>query len=224
MTEVRQNSSLSRDSRVSGSLLLGTGALALFAWVSQEVVLGGIQGFDEWSRNLIHAHASPGLSEVMRNVTNMGSFLWLTPLTVILTLGLAVFRRPSDARLLLISLAGAFLFDIPLKLVFQRVRPEPYFGTPLPASFSYPSGHAIFATCFYGMAAAVFSETARVCWTRWGIRILAVLIIAMICFSRVYLGVHYVSDVIGGCAISTCWVSLLRLGERRRRKRTGMTA
>lgn len=160
----------------------------------------------------------------MRNVTNMGSLLWLTPLSVILTLGLAVFRRPSDARLLLISLAGAFLFDIPLKLVFQRVRPEPYFGTPLPASFSYPSGHAIFATCFYGMAAAVFSETARVWWTRWGIRILAVLIIAMICFSRVYLGVHYVSDVIGGCAISTCWVSLLRLGERRRRKRTGVTA
>jgi membrane-associated phospholipid phosphatase len=74
------------------------------------------------------------------------------------------------------------------------------------------------------MAAAVFSETARVWWTRWGIRILAVLIIAMICFSRVYLGVHYVSDVIGGCAISTCWVSLLRLGERRRRKRTGVTA
>lgn len=159
----------------------------------------------------------------MRQVTNMGSFLWLTPLAVVLTLGLLVFRRPSDARLLLISLAGAFLFDIFLKLAFHRVRPEPYFGTPLPGSFSYPSGHAIFATCFYGMAAAVFSERARAWWTRWGIRIFALVIIVMVCFSRVYLGVHYSSDVVGGCAISAFWVSLLILGERRRLKRTGET-
>jgi membrane-associated phospholipid phosphatase len=202
--------------RISGSLLLAAGALVLFGWLSQEVALGGTQAFDDWSRNTIHAHASPGLTTVMAHVTEMGSFLWLTPLTIGLTIGLVIRRRPSDARLLLISLAGGFLFDMLLKLVFHRARPEPYFGTQLPASFSYPSGHAIFSTCFYGMAAAVFSERVNRWWACWGIRISAGLIILMVCFSRVYLGVHYTSDVIGGCAISAFWVSLLILKERSR--------
>ncbi len=115
------------------------------------------------------------------------------------------FHRPRAAALLAITMAGVASLDLVLKHAFHRVRPVAFFGTS-PSSYSFPSGHALGSLCFYGALAAILStrvagRRARLCiWT------IAILLVGMIGFSRVYLGVHYPSDVIAGYCAAIVWV------------------
>ena len=105
-------------------------------------------------------------------------------------------------------MAGAAVLETVLKYSFHRPRPVPFFGT-APPSYSFPSGHALASLCFYGQLAIVLtdkicSRSARVLvWLVTGV------FIAAIGLSRVYLGVHYSSDVIAGYAVATAWISSL---------------
>lgn len=121
-----------------------------------------------------------------------------------------------------IALAGSLALEVGLKQLFHRARPEPYFNTPLPASYSFPSGHAIYAICLYGMLAALVSPRAGTRAAKMTIWITCSLIILLIGVSRIYLGVHYPSDVIAGYASALVWVIGLRritdwIGRRSKR-------
>ena len=119
------------------------------------------------------------------------------------------------ALLVVVTLAGAGLLDVGLKLFFQRARPEPFFPDyPLPDSFSFPSGHALFATCFFGGLAVLLSHRLRSRLLQVLIWIVALLLIVLIGASRVYLGVHYPTDVLGGFAVGIVWVVSVALGDR----------
>ena len=91
----------------------------------------------------------------------------------------------------------AIVCNIGLKDLIQHARPEPFFGKE-PSSYSFPSGHALYSLCFYGMIAGVLAAHALEPAARIGIWGAAALLIAGIGLSRVYLGVHYPSDVIAG--------------------------
>ena len=101
-----------------------------------------------------------------------------------------------------------------MKLGFHRARPAPFFGIPAPNSYSYPSGHALFAVCFFGtlawiLAARRASRLAR--GALWGG---AIVIAWLIGYSRIYLGVHYPTDVIAGYASALVWLTVLEAGGR----------
>jgi len=124
-------------------------------------------------------------------------------------------KESRGAVLVLVTLVGAVVLDVGLKDLFARARPQSFFDYyHTPKSYSFPSGHALFAVCFFGGLAALVSHRL---WNRiarilvWAIALVLILLIGI---SRVYLGVHYPTDVIGGFAVGTVWVVFVALGDR----------
>lgn len=155
---------------------------------------------------------------VMRTFTFIGSPGVMWPLACI---ALWLFWRAGwryETTLLALSLAGALVLDTSLKLIFHRPRPAPFWDTATPDSYSYPSGHALFALCFFG--ALAWSTACHV--RRPSVRVLictgAALLAALIGFSRIYLGVHYPTDVIAGFGVAFLWMTLVATGAALRRR------
>jgi undecaprenyl-diphosphatase len=149
----------------------------------------------------------------MSAVTLLGSTIVLIALSVCVILFFLKFRRQRAAVLFAITMTGAFVLNAVLKLSYQRARPDPYFDFPAPSSYSFPSGHALYAFCFYGTLAALVAAGRNGRLARLFVWAMAVLLIVMIGFSRVYLGVHYPSDVLAGYAAAFVWVCTIALGD-----------
>jgi undecaprenyl-diphosphatase len=135
-----------------------------------------------------------------------------------------VLRWNRQAVLFVILLSGAYALDWKLKLAFHRTRPTPFFGTQEPRSFSFPSGHALFSICFFGVLAAIVTERVANRRARAAIWGLAAVLICAIGLSRIYLGVHYPSDVIAGYAAAVFWAGAVTHIDRLLRRRTAASA
>jgi undecaprenyl-diphosphatase len=120
------------------------------------------------------------------------SFLWHT-------------EHKHSARLLLASTAGSILLNNALKLWFDRPRPAVFEWQTHAASSSFPSGHAMSATVVYGTVAYLLARLQKHLWSRMLTLTAAVVMIALICSTRLYLGVHYPSDVLGGIVVGLAW-------------------
>jgi undecaprenyl-diphosphatase len=185
-------------------------ALLLFGYLANEVLRGETLRFDSFVRNTVHSWASPALTYAMRGVTQLGAPRFLIVLSLVLILWLAKMGRKRAAILLVVAAAGAVALEELLKLVFHRPRPEAYFGYPLPSTYSFPSGHAISSCCFYGVLAAIVTARMRSRGAKIAVWTAAALLAALIGLSRIYLGVHYPSDVAAGYAVAVIWVAALR--------------
>jgi undecaprenyl-diphosphatase len=185
-------------------------ALLLFGYLADEVLRGETLRFDSFVRNTVHSWASPPLTYAMRGVTQLGEPRFLIVLSLVLILWLAKMGRKRAAILLVVAAAGAVALEELLKLVFHRPRPEAYFGYPLPSTYSFPSGHAISSCCFYGVLAAIVTARMRSRGAKIAVWTAAALLAALIGLSRIYLGVHYPSDVAAGYAVAVIWVAALR--------------
>ena len=188
-----------------GALLMAATALFVFGWLASEMLEGDTAKFDEFVREAIHRHAAPGITRFMLGISFLGSSAVVTTLCVLAIAAFLYFRQARTAALLAITMVGMAALDITLKLAFHRARPVTYFG-PAPTTYSFPSGHAMGSFCLYGVLAAILAARAKGRRTRWCIWAGAVLLIGMIGFSRIYLGVHYPSDVIAGYCAGAVWV------------------
>jgi undecaprenyl-diphosphatase len=166
------------------------------------------QAFDERIRALVHAHASPTLTDLMRGVSLIGEPAVLITLGAFVIFWLVWKGRARTALLFGVVVAGAELLDQLLKLLFHRLRPAVFFGLAEPAGYSFPSGHALVSFAFFS-ALAVFATPRR-----WWYFLLAALPIAAIGLSRVYLGMHYPSDVLGGWAAGAILLFSVSLARR----------
>lgn len=185
-------------------------ALLLFAWLANEVLEGTTLRFDSFVRDTVHSWASPTLTSAMRGITQLGSPEFLILMTVLLVWRLTSMGRKRAAILLTVGAVGAVLLDQVLKLSFHRLRPDAFFGYAEPLGYSFPSGHAITSCCFYGVAAAIITVRIQSPAKKALVWAGAALLAALIGFSRIYLGVHYPSDVIAGYAAAIVWVTTLR--------------
>src|SRR5215203_5096840 len=200
-----------------------------FVEPADEVVEGESRAFDGAVLLWIHSTLPGWLDGPMRLVTALGYYWVVMPL---LAVAVASFYRRGwklSAMLLLVSTAGSVVLTTVLKSVFQRARPE-LFDSGYQASFySFPSGHATVAVGFYGMLTLVLAYRLRGI-ARWAVAISGTLVVLLIGFSRLYLGVHYPTDVLAGylaaplwvvCvgAVYTLWISIrgLRAAESSRR-------
>jgi len=181
-------------------------ALFFFAWLADEVLEGDAKAFDETVRVFVHGFASESLTGLMRFVTMLGSTLFLSFLCVSVFVIFISKNWKRAAVLLMTTMAGAVILNFALKVSFGRVRPIPFFDTPLPDSYSFPSGHALFAACFYGVLAWLVAARVQNKSLRIAIWSLAVSLALLIGLSRIYLGVHYPSDVIAGFAAAIVWI------------------
>jgi undecaprenyl-diphosphatase len=146
----------------------------------------------------------------MRFVTALGYYWVVIPLLAVATYAFYRKGRTISAGLLVVSTVGGIVLTTALKTVFQRARPE-LFDSGYSASFySFPSGHATIAVGFYG------TLTLLVAWRlrglrRWAVVLAGVTLVLLIGFSRLYLGVHYPTDVLAGFLAAPVWISTVGL-------------
>jgi len=195
-------------------LLAAAAALLFFAWLAEEILKGGTRRFDDAIRLLLHQHASPALTAAMRAASFIGSPAFLIPLGILVVALYLRQGRPVTARLFVITVIGGEVLDQVLKLAFHRTRPPAFFGLPEPLGYSFPSGHALAACAFYGVLAAFAAARTEKRTLRWIYQIAAAMVIATIGVSRIYLGVHYPSDVLGGYAAALGWVFTVASARR----------
>lgn len=194
-------------------------ALFLFTWLGSEVVEGDTQHFDQVIREWVHRYASPGMTHAMTAISLLG----YNALIVELAIALAVFgwlRWRRAAVWLAVAMAGSLVLDLALKYVYHRTRPTAYFGT-APHSYSFPSGHALCAFCFYGVLAGLLSARIKSLALRIVIWCIAAALVIAIGISRIYLGVHYPSDVVAGYLAAMVWVGTIILLDHVRKFRKG---
>jgi undecaprenyl-diphosphatase len=191
-------------------LLISAIALLRLVFLAAKVTHGETIGFDETIRNAIHSISTPALTQFFSAITYLGSQACVLSLSACAAIILLAKRQSRRAFLIVVTMAGAELWLSILKAAFHRQRPEPFFGAHLPPSYSFPSGHALLSCCCYAVLAALFTAygQARV---RWFIRLCAALLILAIGISRIYLGVHYPSDVIAGYLVAVVWMASLLL-------------
>ncbi len=218
---------------LSLSLLLGLGTaiatLIFFGWLADEVLEGETRHFDETTRAAIHQLASPTLTLVMRGFSFVGSTIALSIGTIIVVVRFAMKKWGREARLFALTMIGAGLLNITLKLAFKRARPEPFFNLSLPETYSFPSGHSLTSAVFFGALAAILTARIKSKRARAAIWIVSTFMFLTIGFSRIYLGVHHTTDVIAGFAAALIWILVVRFVEMQLRRRklrktgTGLT-
>lgn len=189
-------------------------ALLVFSWLGREVVTGVTPAMDEQLRTALHSYASPGLTRFMIAVSRFGGPSWLVSLGLVLALAFLFHRWHRGALLIIITLSGAGLLNTLLKQTFARTRPEAFFDYPLPLSQSFPSGHAIFAASVFGGLAVLLTDRIGSTPLQVLVWVTAVSLILLVGVSRVYLGVHFPSDVLAGYAVAVFWVAGVALGDR----------
>ncbi len=194
-------------------LSAGVAVLLLAAWlfgsIAADVVAHAeITVLDTWLAAWFHQYARSGWTPVMLFITHLHNTAGVLVMAGLLAVYL--YRQQAYYWFLSVLLAvpGGMLLNVMLKYTFQRARPS--FEEPLLtlATYSFPSGHTAGATFLYGMLAAYL-----VCrWRSWPARVaagvLAVCMVALVGLSRIYLGAHYLSDVLAGMVEGCGWVAI----------------
>jgi membrane-associated phospholipid phosphatase len=185
-------------------------AAAVLAVLIQNVVTrGGLTRLDPHVENLVLAHRSTLASTLMKVLTWLGSTVVVTPLAM-LTAGWFLLRR-RDWRpvvFLVAAIGGAIgLYDI-VKAATGRMRPPPATWIGHYSGGSFPSGHATQAVASYAMLALLLSAGRSTKARAW-LWTAATIVMLVVGFSRVYLGAHWFTDVIGGYALGIVWVAII---------------
>jgi membrane-associated phospholipid phosphatase len=201
---------------VSAFRLTLVSALALAA-VVLTVTLNGLTPFDDAVRDWLIERRSAGVTAVMTAFSTAGS----SPVLVTLALGIAVWlgvaRRRQEALLVAGTTAGALLLNTLLKNVIERSRPGDAHLV-LVNSWAYPSGHSMTSTAVIGVliTLAVWRVPGRA--GRIAVAATGVLLVVAVGVSRVYLGVHWPTDVLAGWLIGSLWLAVCLLGYARARE------
>ncbi|PZO15114.1 MAG: phosphatase PAP2 family protein [Leptolyngbya foveolarum] len=188
----------------------------ILAELSDEVLEQEAFALDETILLHIRRFANPLLDKVMVFITNIGDPHTVVPLTVIAFVFLLVNRQRLAATFFAINAAGGVALSYFLKLAFSKPRPQLWNSAIEEVTYSYPSGHALGSMVIYGFLSYVLAKM----YPRYSAAIytFAVLMIVSIGFSRLYLGVHWPTDILGGYGIGFLWItaciSLLRLRQR----------
>ena len=189
--------------------IVGISAASIFIVFAAIVTGGATQGYDERVLAWMDRHRSPMLDEVALEVTSLGNGFVL----IVLILAVSVFLWQTQHRwsvyLLLIAYFGGQILNRVLKSYFDRPRPSIVDHIDTVHSMSFPSGHAMTSLVAYGSIAylvARLEPTARLRRTTWG---LAAFIVLGIGVSRMYLGVHYPSDILAGFIAGLAWLAFV---------------
>lgn len=199
--------------RLTSSLLRGLSAglllLIAFIFFSQSLSSVWLESFDAAVGEAIRSMSSEGLTAVARFFTLLGEAETYLVLFILSGIFL-IFRLKHtwETLVLFLCVLGAWGLNELLKGVFGRIRPAIEHLVQV-GGFSFPSGHAMVSTSFYGLLGYIFWLNARERWQggSWTVLLLTVLLVAGIGFSRIYLGVHYPSDVLAGFAGGGAWLA-----------------
>jgi membrane-associated phospholipid phosphatase len=173
---------------------------------------------DESITAWFQTHATPLLTRVSRVVTFFGSVTFLTSASGVLALVAALGKWRYRLLTLALVMGGGSVLNLLLKHFFHRQRPVLENPLVTLSSFGFPSGHTMGATLFYGLI-ALFLAYSMGTWRERALACSAsALMIALIGASRIYLGAHYFTDVIGAIAVGLAWLAFVWTGVETLRK------
>ena len=178
------------------SLTIAVVATIVFLEIAEEVREGEASAFDHFMSHTIHALDSDAMDRAMKVFTFLGSVKMLIASSLVVA---AVLFRQHARRLVYLltaTVATSIILNNVLKGYFQRARPDLFFEIVAPLSYSFPSGHALMSTAIYGAIAIVLARFVP--RLRSLIFAGAAALVLLIGMSRIYLGVHWATDVLAG--------------------------
>ena len=207
-------------SRVSVQWVIGVLALiaasGLFVAIAEDVVTGDpLTKVDLAVVQWFHARTHPAITEWMRWVSDLHGVLAISFYVVLLAIYLLWKREWVWLAFLVGAVPGGMVLNEAMKHLFQRSRPSLDQALLALPSYSFPSGHVAGATLFYGVLAVMFTAAGNDWQRRALIASVALLMVVLVALSRLYLGVHYLSDVVAAFAEASAWLSLCLLGGQR---------
>jgi undecaprenyl-diphosphatase len=188
------------------SLALCFTLLLLIGWLCEEVLEKEFFGFDRRILLSIHQWATPPLDSLMLALTWLGNPEWVVAVVIATLAGFGLTGRYAEMRMFTIALTGAFVLNTGMKLIFAKPRPELWPRLIPETSFSFPSGHALGSMVLYGALAfllsKLFPQKSRIFYS------VASVVIGAIGLSRLYLGVHWPTDIFAGYSVGFLWVMI----------------
>jgi membrane-associated phospholipid phosphatase len=201
--------------------LLFYAALAIFVYMVRRVFILHNNAFDKSVYEFMGRYVSDTTNSIMQFFTFLGTHYFLIPANILLVIYFLFIRKHKwhTLRISAVALSSVALMFL-LKSFFARTRPlDPLLEAA--RGLSFPSGHALNAVTFYGLLGYITWHTVKNNWIRGIIFSLLVFIVFMIGISRVYLHVHYMSDVIAGYCMGVIWLYVSLKILRRLEKYSG---
>jgi undecaprenyl-diphosphatase len=210
-----RNLALKPEARLLGSLLIPAVLLFAFIKLASEVIEGETLAFDKAillalrnSNDTADPIGPPWLEAVMRDLTALGSTVVLTIITLAIAGFLFVTYRRILSLLLVLSVSLGTVISNTLKFMLARPRPDFIAHSIDVYTLSFPSGHAMLSAVTYLTIGALVARDQLSIRVKTYILSVAMLLSLLVGISRVYLGVHYPTDVLAGWAIGCAWASL----------------
>ena len=198
--------------RAGGVALAGL-ALWFFKEQADHVVAGTADAFDDAVFKVVHQIDNPTMNRAKHAVTQLGTHAVIGTAAGITAIAMIREGRKAEAWTVVVSTGGAMAINTLLKNVFQRQRPKELARRiRLPRSHSFPSGHSLLSAATYPIVAHHLVEKQSI-EVQAAVHTLAGMIILSVGFSRVYFGVHFPSDVLGGFAAGFGWLGLTSLSH-----------
>lgn len=188
---------------------LAVGAVVGFVQVTEVVLGGASQDLDLAALEWFHDQRRPGLTSLAGQITALGNAATLAVVTLAAAAILWAGGRRVSVYLLLLSVVTGTIMTFALKAVFDRPRPEVPYATGEPLSASFPSGHALMSAVTYLTVAYLVGRMAHKGPVRHATWAVAGLLVVLIGLSRMYVGVHYPTDVAAGWLGGVAWTILL---------------
>ncbi|MFZ1250519.1 MAG: phosphatase PAP2 family protein [Candidatus Microsaccharimonas sp.] len=180
-------------------------ATLLFSLLASIVTSGRANNFDDAVLLWINQHASPTFDALFLNLTHLGGSVFITGVSLVLLAYVLYKKQYHKALFVSLSMGGMITLNLLLKSFFERPRPDLWQWLVTETSYSFPSGHATASMALALTILLVFW------WTKWRLAaiIVAGLFVFVVGFSRMYLGVHYLTDIFGGWLLATAWVTCI---------------
>jgi len=202
----------------SWALYLIAALLLLFAGIGWAVFHGYSHALDVAAilslRNGLDPIGPAWMAEAARDVTSLGSVVVVCFIVASFAGYLFLSGRRSSAILMLVSATGGLVLNDVLKIIFDRPRPDLSLSSIRVFTSGFPSGHAALSTVAYFIMASLLAQSARSALLKRYIMTTATLLVLLIGMSRVYLGVHYPTDVLAGWCVGASWALICWLGQK----------
>jgi undecaprenyl-diphosphatase len=210
------------DRKILVAFLLAAVMVFLFAKFVSEVMEGDTLAIDRHLIGALRSTDNPALpigprwfTAAMRDITALGGITCLTLVTTSAIGYLLVVRRAAMAAFVLFAVVGGAVGESLLKLMFNRPRPDIVLHLVEVSTTSFPSGHAMNSAVVYLTLGALIARTQASFGVRAYIMVLAVALTLLIGFSRVFLGVHWPSDVVAGWILGSAWALVCSMAAQR---------
>lgn len=192
-----------KTSQLVVAFILFWSPVIVFLKIAGEILERQPIGIDTQILTWIHSGATPALDAIFFFITSSGNIESILPITLLIILFCVYKNQRINALIVTFGVGGAAAANVILKMLFQRDRPVFWQSLITETGYSFPSGHAMVSSALILCIIALLWKTKWRCVSI----IVGAIIVALIGYSRLYLGVHYPTDIVAGWSVSAAWVA-----------------